>query len=265
MHLGPLLGEIPAPPEQSEAGSTVPAHTRRKTRSDFTDDRRDAPFFDAAVVPVQTITAPNPEAQGLAPEQLRGHRREGQSSPGAAPEQLRRPQVRATRHQAPRYVDPALRAGASGRHRGQPRRSSSLRRRATGRQVSLRLAAVSPTPASARCRIHAQPVLAGARNEAHAGHGAAVRRVGGLRRLCPGRPASRTLNVGLRISAHRRRRFRLIVDAVSAGSWTMGVARKGPFDPASGSPLFAVRTRCQPTESRCARFERHCACTCRLG
>ena len=60
----------------------------------------------------------------------------------------------------------------------------SLRRRATGQQVPLPLAAVSPTPASDRCRIHAQPALAGARNQAHAGHGAAVRRVGGLRRLC---------------------------------------------------------------------------------
>ena len=63
MHLGQVLGDTPAPPEQPQAGSTVPAHTRRKTRSDFTDDRRDAPFFDAAVVPVQTITVPNPEAQ----------------------------------------------------------------------------------------------------------------------------------------------------------------------------------------------------------
>ena len=30
----------------------------------------------------------------------------------------------------------------------------------------------------------------------------------------------------VRISAHRGRHFRLIVDAVSAGSWTTGVARK---------------------------------------
>ena len=30
----------------------------------------------------------------------------------------------------------------------------------------------------------------------------------------------------VRISAHRGRRFSLIVDAVSAGSWTTGVARK---------------------------------------
>jgi hypothetical protein len=30
----------------------------------------------------------------------------------------------------------------------------------------------------------------------------------------------------VRISAHRGRDFSVIVDAVSAGSWTMGVARK---------------------------------------
>lgn len=72
MHLGQLfgqeLGEL-AVPEQPEVSSTVPAHTRRKSRGDFTDDAGQAPFFDAAVVPVQTIEVPNPEAQGLQPEQ----------------------------------------------------------------------------------------------------------------------------------------------------------------------------------------------------
>lgn len=71
MHLGQWLGDacvLPVPPEQP-AGSTVPAHTRRKPSRDFADDSRDAPFFDATVVPVQTIEVPNPEAQGLAPEQ----------------------------------------------------------------------------------------------------------------------------------------------------------------------------------------------------
>ena len=53
---------------------------------------------------------------------VRGHRREGQPPAGAAPGQLRRPQVRAARHQTSRHADPALRAGAGGRHRGQPRR-----------------------------------------------------------------------------------------------------------------------------------------------
>ena len=73
MHLGQLLGELVAPPEQPEAGSTVQihtnAHTRRKPSRDFAEEGRDAPFFDAAKVPVQTIEVPNPEAQGLAPEQ----------------------------------------------------------------------------------------------------------------------------------------------------------------------------------------------------
>ena len=69
MHLGQILGDIPVAPEQPDAGSTVSAHTRRKARSDLTDEGRDAPFFDEAVVPVHTIEVPNPEAQGLAPEQ----------------------------------------------------------------------------------------------------------------------------------------------------------------------------------------------------
>ncbi len=69
MHLGQLLDEVLAPTEQPQAGSTVPTHTRRKPSRDFADEGRDAPFFDASKVPVQTITVPNPEAQGLAPEQ----------------------------------------------------------------------------------------------------------------------------------------------------------------------------------------------------
>jgi len=75
MHLGQLLGEIPAAPEQPEAGSTVPAHTRRKPSRDFADESRDAPFFDEAVVPVQTIEVPSPEAQGLAPSSTRSSAR----------------------------------------------------------------------------------------------------------------------------------------------------------------------------------------------
>ena len=69
MHLGQLLDEVPAPTEQPQAGSTVPTHTRRKPSRDFADDSRDTPFFDVSKVPVQTIAVPNPEAQGLAPEQ----------------------------------------------------------------------------------------------------------------------------------------------------------------------------------------------------
>jgi transposase len=70
MHLGQVLGEeMPVSAELPDAGSRVPAHTRRKPRSDFADDAKAAPFFDEAKVPVQTIDVPNPETQDLAPEQ----------------------------------------------------------------------------------------------------------------------------------------------------------------------------------------------------
>lgn len=66
MHLGELMALVTpqAAPEQE-----VPGHKRRKPRSDFSDDSASAPFFDEAKVPVQVIEVPNPEAQGLAPEQ----------------------------------------------------------------------------------------------------------------------------------------------------------------------------------------------------
>lgn len=80
MHLGELLGELAVPPQQPEVASTVPAltlvNTRRKSRSDFADETGQAPFFDEAVVPVQTIEVPNAEAQALQPEQYEviGHK-----------------------------------------------------------------------------------------------------------------------------------------------------------------------------------------------
>lgn len=66
MHLGELMApQTPeAAPEQD-----VPAHKRRKTRRDFSDDSASAPFFDESKVPVQIIQVPNSEAQGLVPEQ----------------------------------------------------------------------------------------------------------------------------------------------------------------------------------------------------
>jgi transposase len=71
MHLGQLLGEdLPASAEQPAAGQRVPAHTRRRARSDMECDGGGAcSFFDAAKVPVQTIVVANPEAQGLSPDQ----------------------------------------------------------------------------------------------------------------------------------------------------------------------------------------------------
>jgi transposase len=72
MHLGQVLGEeLAVPAEQPEGGGTkVPAHTRRKPRSDMAeDDAASASFFDESKVPVETIIVPAPEAQELAPEQ----------------------------------------------------------------------------------------------------------------------------------------------------------------------------------------------------
>jgi transposase len=69
MHLGQVLGDLAATAQQPQAGTTVPAHKRRKSRSDFADEGRDAPFFDESKVPVQTIEVPNPEARGLQPDQ----------------------------------------------------------------------------------------------------------------------------------------------------------------------------------------------------
>lgn len=70
MHLGQILGEeLRVPPEQPAAASRVPAHTRRKPRSDMADDATGATFFDESKVPVETITLPAPQAKGLSPEQ----------------------------------------------------------------------------------------------------------------------------------------------------------------------------------------------------
>ena len=65
MHLGQVLAqELPVP--QGEAGEQqVPSHTRRKPRSNFSDDGASAPFFDESKVPVQTIQVPNPEVKDL--------------------------------------------------------------------------------------------------------------------------------------------------------------------------------------------------------
>ena len=66
MHLGE---DLPVPPQPAQVESTVPAHTRRKPKCDFADDRSNAPFFDEARVPLQTIEVPNPEVKGLKPGQ----------------------------------------------------------------------------------------------------------------------------------------------------------------------------------------------------
>lgn len=66
MHLGELM---PVAPEAPEAKHEVPAHQRRRARSDFADDKAAAPFFDETKVPVVTIEVPNPEVAGLCSDQ----------------------------------------------------------------------------------------------------------------------------------------------------------------------------------------------------
>jgi transposase len=71
MHLGELMPVEPAAPEAGQdVPAHVPAHTRRRPRSDFTDDAPSVPFFDETRVPVVSIDVPNPEVQGLSPEQV---------------------------------------------------------------------------------------------------------------------------------------------------------------------------------------------------
>jgi hypothetical protein len=73
MHLGELM---PAAPAEPQAEQDVPAHKRRRARSDFTDDSASVPFFDEAKVPVLSIEVPSPEVQGLAADQYEvvGHK-----------------------------------------------------------------------------------------------------------------------------------------------------------------------------------------------
>ena len=72
MHLGEYLGELmpPATEPAPAAEQDVPAHKRRRARSDFTDDAAGVPFFDEARVPVVSIDVPNPEVQGLSAEEV---------------------------------------------------------------------------------------------------------------------------------------------------------------------------------------------------
>lgn len=68
MHLGEVF---PAPsPPATEQRKIVPAHSRRVASCAVPGDVDAVPFFDETRVPVQTIVVPNPEVQGLAPEQF---------------------------------------------------------------------------------------------------------------------------------------------------------------------------------------------------
>jgi hypothetical protein len=69
MHLGQLLGDLAPLGDQEEPVQIVPAHRRRRAASDFADEGASSTFFDEARVPVQVIEVPQPEVQGLSPEQ----------------------------------------------------------------------------------------------------------------------------------------------------------------------------------------------------
>jgi hypothetical protein len=74
MHLGELMPAVPVPvpvpAPEAEAEHDVPAHKRRKPKTDFADDRASVPFFDEARVPVVSIEVPNPEVRGLSAEEV---------------------------------------------------------------------------------------------------------------------------------------------------------------------------------------------------
>ena len=62
LHLGEAL---PIPEGIAQEQQSVPAHTRRVAKSDLAQDAHSVPFFDETKVPVETITLPSPEAEGL--------------------------------------------------------------------------------------------------------------------------------------------------------------------------------------------------------
>jgi len=141
----------------------VPVHTRRKTRSDFADEGRNAPFFDEAVVPVQTIEVPSPAAQGLAPEQYEvigqkvSHRLA--QRPGSFVV------LKYVRPVTNRLDTRTLRCAqaAVGVIEGS-RADVNLRRRTAGRQVPPPPAAVSPAPESCLTAPKARPERTRRRN-----------------------------------------------------------------------------------------------------
>lgn len=141
MHLGQVLGEdLSVPEKPAGVEQVVPAHKRRRARSDFTNDTAAAHFFDEAKVPVQTIELPAAEAKDLRPEQYKvvGSKTSYRLTPSAR--RLCAPEVRACGNQAAGYADAALRARSPGGDRGQPRRCELHRGRAGG-QVCLAPAA----------------------------------------------------------------------------------------------------------------------------
>jgi hypothetical protein len=68
------LGEVLAPPPQTLPAKErlVAAHTRREAQQDAAVGEADSvPFFDEARVPVETIEVPDPQVEGLSPDQYK--------------------------------------------------------------------------------------------------------------------------------------------------------------------------------------------------
>lgn len=60
-----------------------------------------------------------------------------------------------------------------------------------------------------------------------------------VKKIEPSAKPGATFEDKMRISAHRGRRFSLVVDAVSASSWTTWLATKSMRDTAGGRPRAA--------------------------
>lgn len=67
LHLADVLAGTAAPAEKRR---TVAEHTRRRPTTDAAADAESLPFFDESRVPVETITLPVPESEGLPAEQF---------------------------------------------------------------------------------------------------------------------------------------------------------------------------------------------------
>jgi len=69
MHFGELFGEVDTPPQESADVKEVPAHKRRKHKTDFANDGNSGLFFDEAKVPVQTIAVESEQTKNLSADQ----------------------------------------------------------------------------------------------------------------------------------------------------------------------------------------------------
>jgi len=64
------LGEVfPVPADAAEERQSIPAHTRRVTKTDGADTGEELEFFDESKVPVQTIVLVHADVEGLSPDQ----------------------------------------------------------------------------------------------------------------------------------------------------------------------------------------------------